>query len=111
MRPASRNTHPVGDVARERHLVRRHHDRHAVVGERAHEVEHVADELGVQRRGDLVEQQQLGRGRDRPRDRDALLLTAGEPVGVVAGLGGEADAVEQGAWPRHPLSLLEYLCT
>jgi hypothetical protein len=61
----------------------------------AHDVEHVADELGVERRGRLVEQHQLGLHRERARDRDPLLLAAGELRGVGVELVGEPDAVEQ----------------
>ena len=63
--------------------------------ELAHQLEHLADELGVEGAGDLVEQQHLGVGRDRPHDRGALLLPARQLVGVHARLVGEADAVEQ----------------
>ena len=42
------------------------------------DVEHFADQLRVERRGDLVEQQDLGLHRDRARDADALLLAAGQ---------------------------------
>ena len=66
-----------------------------LVGEVAHDVEHLADELRVERAGRLVEEHQLGLHRERPGDRDALLLAAGElaRVGVLAA--GEADPVEQ----------------
>ena len=66
----------VGDLAGEPHLVGDHDHRHPVSRERAHHVEHVADELGVERRGRLVEQHQLRLHRQRPRDRDPLLLPA-----------------------------------
>ncbi len=39
-------------------------------------------DLGVERRQRLVEQQQLGLGRQRPGERHALLLAAGELVGI-----------------------------
>ena len=42
----------------------------------AHDVEHLADEFGVERRGDLVEQHDLGLHRQRAGDRHALLLAA-----------------------------------
>ena len=41
-------------------------------------LQHFADEFGVERRGRLVEQHHLGLHRERPRDRDALLLAARE---------------------------------
>ena len=64
-------------------------------GELADHVEHLGDELGVERARDLVEQEQLGLHRERPHDRDALLLPAREPVGVLVALVGEAEALEQ----------------
>ena len=53
-------------------------------GEIAHEPQHLVDELGVERGGDLVEEQHLRLHRHRARDRDALLLAAAELVGVGA---------------------------
>ena len=50
---------------------------------RAHDGEHLADELGVERRGRLVEQHHLRVEAERARDRDALLLAARE-LGRVA---------------------------
>ena len=47
-------------------------------GELDHHVEHFLDHLGVERRGRLVEQHDLGRHAQRARDRHALLLAAGE---------------------------------
>ena len=64
-------------------------------GELLHHVQHLADELRVERRGRLVEQHQLRLHRQRARDRDALLLAAGELRRVGVELVGQADAVEQ----------------
>jgi hypothetical protein len=52
--------------------------------ELADHVEHLADQFGVECRRDLVEQHHLGTESERPGDRDALLLTAGQLVGVGA---------------------------
>ena len=70
--------HAVGDLAGEAHLVGDDDHRHAVVGEPAHHVEHLADELRVERRGRLVEEHQLRLHGERARDRDPLLLAARE---------------------------------
>ena len=83
---------PVGDVAREAHLVRRDHHRHPAGGELADHLEHLGDELGVERARHLVEQHQLGLHRERAHDRDALLLAARQPVGVLVALVGEPEA-------------------
>ena len=74
------------------------------LGQVAQDVEHLADQLGVERGGDLVEQQQRGVGDQRPRQGGALLLAAGEPVGVLVGLVGQAEPAEQLARPRLGLA-------
>src|SRR2546423_8893572 len=48
--------HTVADLAGELHLVGDDQHRHALAREVAHHHEHLADELGVERRGDLVEE-------------------------------------------------------
>jgi hypothetical protein len=73
---------------------------HAVVLEVADQREHLADEFRVEGRGDLVEQQQARRVDQRPDDGRALLLAPGEPAGVLAGLLGQADPLEQLPGPR-----------
>ena len=55
--PASRKHTLRGDFPREAHLVGSEQHGHALLGELAHDVEHVGHELRVERRGDLVEQQ------------------------------------------------------
>ena len=76
--------------------------------EQADDVEHLVHKLGIERRGDLVEQHDLGLECQRPRDRDALLLAAGQLVRIRVELVAEADAIEQfrshrprlgGGWP------------
>ena len=70
------------------------------LGEPAHDVEDLADELGVERARRLVEEHELGLHGEGARDRDALLLAAGELRGVGVRLVGEPDAVEQLAGAR-----------
>src|SRR5690606_29880562 len=88
--------HPVGGAAGEAHLVGDHEHGHALPGEGGHDVEHLLDHLRVQCGGGLVEQHDLGLHRERPRDRGALLLTAGQLGGVLVALVGDADALQQG---------------
>ena len=88
--PPSMNTTLVGDLAREADLVRDDDHRHAVARELLHHGEHLADELGVERRGRLVEQHQLRLHRQRARDRHALLLAARELARVGVELVGRA---------------------
>ena len=61
-------------------------------------------DLGVQRGQRLVEQQYPGLDGQRPGQRDALLLAAGQLVRVLPGLGGQPDHVQQVAGPLAPLA-------
>ena len=76
-------------------LVRDDHHRPAFGGQVLDHAQHVADELGVERRGGLVEQHQLGLQRQRAGDPDPLLLTAGELVRVLIGLLRQPDLRQQ----------------
>jgi hypothetical protein len=58
---------------------------HSLDGEGPDDVQDLADELGVQRAGDLVQEEKIGIHREGPDDRDALLLAAGEAVRVFVG--------------------------
>ena len=78
--------HLVGDIAREPHLMGGDHHGHASGGEFADHVEDLGDQHGVERARDLVEQHDVGLHRQRAHDRDALLLSAREPVRVLLGL-------------------------
>ncbi|CAM5237586.1 hypothetical protein SALBM311S_11569 [Streptomyces alboniger] len=69
--------------------------RHAVLGQAAHDVEDLADELGVEGGGGLVEEHQLRFHRQRAGDGDTLLLTTGELRGVLADLVAETHPVQQ----------------
>ncbi|MGY4280939.1 hypothetical protein ACVWXO_000159 [Bradyrhizobium sp. LM2.7] len=68
---------------------------HAIIGELAHHAEDVADELGIERRGRLVEQDRLGLHRQRACDRDALLLAARELRRMRVGLLGKPHLRKQ----------------
>ncbi len=93
--PAVEEADPVRHLPGEAHLVGRHQDRDAAVGELADDREHLADQLRVQRGGDLVEQQQPRAHGERAGDRHALLLAAGEPVRVGVGEAGQPDPAQQ----------------
>src|SRR5829696_1549084 len=86
--------HAVGGGAGEAHLVGHHDHGHGLAllrpGELDHHVEDLLDHLGVQRRGGLVEEHQLGLHGQRPGDGDPLLLASRELGGVLAGLLGHA---------------------
>ena len=98
------DTHPVGD--RQRLLL--------VVGDEegggadvdldpADLVAQLHPDLGVEGGQRLVEQQHGGLDRERPGQRDPLLLATGELVGVAVLLGAETDQVEHVAGPRPAL--------
>ena len=70
-----------------------------VLGQVAHDVEHVAHQLGVEGRGGLVEEHELGVHGQGPGDGHPLLLAAGELVGVVVDLVGQAHPLEELAGP------------
>src|SRR6266511_2318752 len=59
--------------------------------------------LGVERRRRLVRQQEVGVLRQRPRNADALALSAGELVGALSGKVAEADRVEKMEGALHVL--------
>src|SRR5208283_4793560 len=71
---------PVGDVAGKAHLMGDDDHCHSGFREAADHAEHLADQLGIERRCGLVEQHDPRRHRERPSDRDALLLTTGEAM-------------------------------
>ena len=93
--PASRKQTRLAMSRAKAHLVGRDQHRHPALGELADHAQHLGDELGVERARHLVEQHQRGLHRERAHDRDALLLAAREPVGVLVALVGEPEAVEQ----------------
>ena len=93
--PSSRKQTRSAMSRAKRHLVRGDQHRHPARRELAHDVQHLRDELRVERARDLVEQHQLRPQRERAHDRHALLLTAGEAVGVRVALVREPEAREQ----------------
>ena len=84
--------------------------RHAVTGELLHDLEHLVDHLGVEGRRRLVEEHDLRIHRQCARDRDALLLAAGELRRVLVRLVGDPHPVEQASAPVR-LGLLAFLRT
>src|SRR5256885_955337 len=76
----------IADLAGETHLMRYQQHRHTILGELAHNGENLADELGVQRRGDFIEEQNLGLHSHGAGDAHALLLTARELSGIAVEL-------------------------
>ena len=79
----------------ETHFMGRHENRGALLFEFGHHVQHFAHQHRVKCRGDFVKQQQLRIGHQRSGDGHALLLAAGQLIGVGTGLGTHADAVKQ----------------
>src|SRR6266516_3670958 len=83
------------DIAGEAHLVGRDHHCHSAGGELPDHLQHLRDELRVERARDLVEQHQPWLHGQRADDRDPLLLAAGEVVGIRLQLVREPEAVKQ----------------
>ena len=77
------------------------HDRLGMIDdERAQQFDDPARVLGIEGSGRLVGEDDRRRGDQRPRDRSALLLTAGEGIGTVVGAVPHADGLEGGAGGR-----------
>ena len=85
----------VGHLAGEPELVRHDDHRHAFRGEHPQRVEHFADELGIERRGHLVEQHDLRLECQRAGDGDTLLLSSREGLRPRVHLVAKSDAVEE----------------
>ena len=78
--------HPRPHLARELHLMRHHQHRHAVPRQRAHHLQDLPDELGIQRGRRFVEQHEHRLHRHGTGDRHTLLLAARQlrrPLGGV----------------------------
>jgi hypothetical protein len=79
-----------------------------VAREVGHHVQHLRDHLGIEGRGGLVEEHELGLHAEGPRDGYALLLSARKLPGVLPGLVGDthpfevAHGARLGLHPRHP---------
>ena len=86
--------HAIGHVAGEADLVGDDQHGAALVGQLPHHAQHLADQLDVERRGRLVEQDQLGLHRQHAGDGHALLLAAGQPLRIVVELMAEPDLGE-----------------
>ena len=90
MTPPSMSTARSAAIAGEPDLVGDHHHGHAALRQVQHHLEHLADHLGIERRGRLVEQHHFRLERERAGDRDTLLLAAGELLGIGLLLVGRA---------------------
>ena len=91
---------PVADLAGELHLVGDDEHRHPDPSQVAHHDQHLADELRIERGGDLVEEHHVRLHHQRARDRDALLLAARELMRIVRRLLLEPDRRQQHPRPR-----------
>jgi hypothetical protein len=94
-RPEVHEDDPVGDLPGEPHFVRDHDHRHPGDRKILHDLENLADHLGVEGRCRLVEEHDLRVHRQPPGDRHALLLAAGELGRVGVPLLGQADTLEE----------------
>ncbi len=77
---------PVRHLAGKAHLVGDYQHGHALLGQLLHHVQHLAHHLRVQGGGGLVKEHELGLHGQGPDNGDALLLAAGELVGIAVGL-------------------------
>ena len=94
-RPRCSSTMSPASRSRLAEIVRRHHHLDAARGDGADDV---LDRLGggrIEARGRLVEEQHLGVARERARQRQPLLLAAGQPPRRAAAEAREPDQREQ----------------
>ncbi|CDN41594.1 hypothetical protein BN871_AI_01050 [Paenibacillus sp. P22] len=85
----------VRHVLGETHLMRHDDHRDAFPGDAPDDRQHLPDELGIERRGRLVEQDDLRLQRQRPGDADPLLLASGQLARVGVQLLAEPDLLQQ----------------
>ena len=85
----------VGDLARKAHLMGDDQHGDAGVGQLLHQFQDLADHFGVQRGGGLIEEDDVRVHGQGAGNGDALLLAAGQALGVGVGLVGQADAGQQ----------------
>ena len=86
---------PVGYLAGKAHFVGDHQHGDAGVCQLLHQLQHLAYHLGVKGAGGLVEQDHVRVHGQRTGNGDALLLTAGEALGVGVGLVSQTHARQQ----------------
>jgi hypothetical protein len=90
-----RRTAPDPPLPGEAHFVGDADHGHAFHGQVLHHVQHFADHFRVERRGRLVEQHHLRVHRQRPGNRHALLLAAGQARRELVGLLRNTDLFQQ----------------
>ena len=87
--------HHIGDLIRLGQIVRDEHRNLAPLAQCLAELgRQLAPQRRIQRRERLVEQQHIGIGRERARERDALLLTAGKLRGVPRAERADAQSID-----------------
>jgi hypothetical protein len=102
---------PIGDVPSEVHLMRDDEHRHSLTSKITDYGQNLADELGVEGRGDLVKQQQARLHRKAPGDRHPLLLPARKLYGIRFSFVGQPDLAQKvsclclGLCTRHTLDM------
>ena len=85
----------AGEPARFAEIMGRHHDLDAAVAHSADDVFHRLGGGRIEARGRLVEKQHRRIARERPRQRQPLLLAAGQPSRGAIGEMTETDQFEQ----------------
>ncbi len=84
----------IGDRSGEVHVVRDDDESPLEIVEQAQQRRDFADEPRIERGGRLVEQHHVGLHRQRARNRDALLLPAGQARRVLVLLAGQPDEIQ-----------------
>ena len=87
--------HAVGHLAGKAHLVGDHQHGDAGVGQLLHQLQHLAHHLRVQGAGGLIEQDHVRVHSQSAGNGNALLLAAGQALGVDVGLVGQTHTGQQ----------------
>ena len=103
--------HMARNIAGKRHLVGHHDHRQPVGCQLAHNAQHLAHHLGVQRGGRLVKQQHLRLHRQGAGDRHALLLPAGKLARLGVDIRRHTDLFQilQGGFAGSFLVLMQHI--
>ena len=97
-------SHLVGDLAGEAHLVGDEQHRRSAFPEFRNEFQYLRCHLGIKGGGRFIKEKEAGLGCERAGNRHALTLSTRELRGHLAGMIGQAETLHhfEGALPRLP---------
>ena len=93
-RPTIEKKDPVRDVISKTEFMRHADHGHSFLSQLAHGLENFADQLGIERGGDFIEQHHVGVHGQRARDGDTLFLATRQARWIFAGLVDQPDTLK-----------------